>query len=98
MKYFNLDQLIGGYFNEDFDYWGNTIEELVRACASGCTPEMIRTTVAEIDQFKNDHAENLDTAFDEEFGMQFDLTLSGHTTASFLDELKRLLLGETRNV
>lgn len=93
MKYFNLDQLIGVYFNEDFDYWGNTIEELVRACASGCTQEMIQATVAEIDQFKNDHAENLDAAF-EEFGMQFDLTLSGHTTESFLDEVKRLLLSE----
>ncbi|HEY2024819.1 contact-dependent growth inhibition system immunity protein [Paraburkholderia sp.] len=93
MKYFNLDQLIGGYFNEDFDYWGNTIEELVRACASGCTPEIIRATVAEIDQFKSDHAENLDAAF-EEFGMQFDLTLSGHTTESFLDEVKRLLLSK----
>ncbi|MFT4064979.1 contact-dependent growth inhibition system immunity protein [Paraburkholderia sp.] len=94
MKYFNLDQLIGVYFNEDFDYWGNTIEELVRACASASTPEMINATVAEIDQFKSDHAGNLDAAFEENFGRQFDPTLWGHTAESFLDELKRLLLSE----
>jgi hypothetical protein len=98
MKYENLDQMIGVYFNEDFDYWGDTIEELVRACASQCTPEMINAKVADIDRFKKDHAGNLDAAFDEEFGMQFDQTLWGHTTESFLDELKRLLLSEIRNV
>ncbi|HEY2024818.1 contact-dependent growth inhibition system immunity protein [Paraburkholderia sp.] len=94
MKYDNLDQLIGVYFNEDSDYWGNTIEELVRACTSRCTPEMIRAKVADIDRFKSDHAENLDAAFVEAFGRQFNPTLWGHTTASFLDELKRLLLSE----
>ncbi|KXU90311.1 hypothetical protein CI15_03645 [Paraburkholderia monticola] len=93
-KYYDLGQLIGGYFNEDFDYWGDTIEELVRACASGCTPEMITATVADIDRFKSDHAGDLDAAFEENFGRQFDPTLWGHTTESFLDELKRLLLSQ----
>ncbi|MCC8403626.1 hypothetical protein LJ655_17295 [Paraburkholderia sp. MMS20-SJTN17] len=94
MRYEDLFQLIGGYFNEDFDYWGNTIEELVRACASGCTPDMINATVADIERFKSDHAGNLDAAFEETFGGQFDPALWGHTAESFLDEVKRLLLSE----
>ncbi|MEX3895474.1 contact-dependent growth inhibition system immunity protein [Paraburkholderia sp. BR10954] len=94
MRYDDLDQLIGVYFNEDSDYWGNKIEELVRARASGCTPEMINAKVADIDRFKRDHAGNHGAAFEEEFGRQFDPTLWGHTVESFLDKLKRLLLSE----
>ncbi|WP_429578302.1 contact-dependent growth inhibition system immunity protein [Paraburkholderia youngii] len=56
MSYDNLDQLIGVFFNEDSDYWGDTIEALVRACVSRCTPEMINAKVADIDRFKRDHA------------------------------------------
>ncbi|MEX3636986.1 contact-dependent growth inhibition system immunity protein [Paraburkholderia sp. BR14320] len=94
MTYDDLDQLIGVYFNEASDYWGNTIEELVRACASGCTPEMINAKVADIDRFKRDHAGNLGAALEEEFGSQFVPTLWGRTAESFLDGLKRLLLSE----
>jgi hypothetical protein len=92
MRYENLYQLICGRFHEDFDLFGNTIEELVLSFTCECTPEEIGATVAEIDQFRSDHARNLDAAFEEAFGRQFDPTLWGHTTASFLDELKRLLL------
>ncbi|HEY2024817.1 contact-dependent growth inhibition system immunity protein [Paraburkholderia sp.] len=94
MKYYDLGQLILGYFNEDFDYWGNTMEELVRACASGCTPDMINATVADIDRFKSDHAGNLDAAFEEEFGHHCNPTAWEQTTEAFLDKIKRLLLGE----
>ncbi|MEX3814083.1 contact-dependent growth inhibition system immunity protein [Paraburkholderia sp. BR13439] len=94
MKYYDLGQLILGYFNEDFDCWGNTVEELVRACASGCTPEMISATVADIDRFKSDDAGNLDAAFEEEFGHQCDPTAWEQTTEDFLDKIKRLLLSE----
>jgi hypothetical protein len=94
MRYDNLDQLMGVYFNEDSDYWGDTIEALVRACASACTPAMIDAKVTDIDRFNRDHAGNLDAAFEENFGRQFDPTLWSHTAESFLDELKRLLLTE----
>ncbi|WP_233831905.1 contact-dependent growth inhibition system immunity protein [Paraburkholderia sp. ZP32-5] len=94
MNYENLYQLICGRFHEDFDLFGNTIEELVLSFTRECTPEEINATVTDIDRFKGDHAGNLDTAFEEQFGRQFDPTLWGHTTESFLDELKRLLLSE----
>ncbi|HEY2024821.1 contact-dependent growth inhibition system immunity protein [Paraburkholderia sp.] len=94
MRYENLYQLICGRFHEDFDLFGNTIEELVSSFTCECTPEEINATVAEIDQFKCDHAGNLDAAFEDEFGSQFNPTLWVHTTESFLDEVKRLLLNE----
>ncbi|WP_262420100.1 contact-dependent growth inhibition system immunity protein [Paraburkholderia sp. 31.1] len=94
LRYENLYQLIGGRFHEDFDLFGNTIEELVLSFTCECTPEEINATVAEIDRFKSDHAGNLDAAFEENFGYQCDPTVWEQTTEAFLDKLKRLLLSE----
>ncbi|SEC64993.1 contact-dependent growth inhibition system immunity protein [Paraburkholderia caballeronis] len=91
MKYENLNQLIRGRFNEDFDLWGNSIPELVLSFKNGCPRSMIDATAFEIDQFKTDNAGNLDAAFEREFGKQCSPPLWGHTTDSFLEELKRLL-------
>ncbi|MGF6263563.1 hypothetical protein OKW50_000262 [Paraburkholderia youngii] len=94
MRYENLFQLICGRFHEDFDLFGNRIEELVLSFTCECTPEEINATVAEIDRFKSDHSGNLDAAFEETFGYQCDPTLWDKTTESFLDKPKRLLLSE----
>ncbi|WP_316251674.1 contact-dependent growth inhibition system immunity protein [Paraburkholderia sp. UCT2] len=50
--------------------------------------------MAEIDRFKSDHAENLDAAFEENFGYQCDPTAWEQSTEAFLDKLRRLLLSE----
>ncbi|WP_316251705.1 contact-dependent growth inhibition system immunity protein [Paraburkholderia sp. UCT2] len=44
-----------------------------------------------MNSFMNEHPSDLDSAFERDYGAGIDPNLWGHTTASFLDELKRLL-------
>jgi hypothetical protein len=90
-KYPRLYEIFGAYFNEDFDIWGDSIEEIVacykRDSQRKCHIEMIR----EIDCFVEEHSGDLDSAFNREYGRDFNPLLWGYTVASFFDELKRLL-------
>ncbi|MGF6859301.1 contact-dependent growth inhibition system immunity protein [Paraburkholderia sp. CI3] len=51
----------------------------------------IDALISDIDSFKADYPETLDSEFKERFGRQFDPVLWGYTTDSLLDEVKRLL-------
>jgi hypothetical protein len=92
--YPNLDFLIHAYFNQDFDLWGNNVQEII-SCFIEESDQTLRTlTISEIDRLKLDHSVDLDEYFDEMYGFYVAPAPWGHTTASFLDELKRLLLSE----
>ncbi|MEX3858827.1 contact-dependent growth inhibition system immunity protein [Paraburkholderia sp. BR10923] len=84
-------ELFGAYFNEDFDLWGNTISEIVSCYKNDSSTEYRKEIIDEINSFMNEHPSDLDSAFERDYGSGFDPNLWGHTTASFLDELKRLL-------
>jgi hypothetical protein len=90
-KYGELTGLIRSRFHEDFDLFGNTVEELVVSYTAEMSKSDIDALVSDIDAFKADYSETLDAEFNERFGRQFDPALWGYTTASFLDEVKRLL-------
>ena len=90
-RYQNLAQIIIGYFNEDFDLFGQTVEEIVACYKRDFPLSMQKSAIAEIDKFKNDNSGNFDFALRKEFGNQFNPKLWGYTVDSFLDELKRLL-------
>jgi hypothetical protein len=90
-KYKNLEQIIRGKFNEDFEIWGDTFDNLVNSSKRKMPKNLIDEVILEIDNFQKDNSENLEQAFEREFGHQCDPDLWGHTTASFLKELKRLL-------
>ncbi|WP_028229383.1 contact-dependent growth inhibition system immunity protein [Paraburkholderia ferrariae] len=87
--YDNLEQLLMGRFHEDHAIYGNSIPELVRSY--NMTPGERTAMLDEIDRFRQVNSGCLDTAFASLFGGDCDPALWGHTTASFLDELKRLL-------
>ncbi|MBB5412182.1 hypothetical protein HDG34_006153 [Paraburkholderia sp. HC6.4b] len=89
--YPNLDFLIHGYFNEDFDLWGNNVQEIVTCFKKESDETLHKLVVDEIDRFASDHSANLDGYFEEIYGLYVDPEPWGHTTASFLDEVKRLL-------
>jgi len=92
--YPNLDFLIHAYFNRDFDLWGNNVQEII-SCFKEESDQPLRTLIiGEIDRFKLDHSIDLDEYFDKLYGLYVAPEPWGHTTISFLDELKRLLLGE----
>ncbi|WP_084170088.1 contact-dependent growth inhibition system immunity protein [Paraburkholderia ferrariae] len=90
-KYGYLTGLIRSRFHEDFDIFGNSVEELVSSYIEKMPKSEIDALISDIDSFKADFPDTLDSEFNERYGSQFDPVLWGHTTASFLDEVKRLL-------
>jgi hypothetical protein len=90
-EYGDLTGLIRSRFHEDFDLFGNSVEELVSSYTEKMSRIDIDALISDIDSFKADYPETLDSEFKERFGRQFDPVLWGYTTASFLDEVKRLL-------
>ncbi|HLX01879.1 MAG TPA: contact-dependent growth inhibition system immunity protein [Trinickia sp.] len=89
--YPELDQLFGGYLNQDYYYIGETIEEIVTCYKNEITPSMRQAVLAEIEKFKREHSEDLDAEFYKIYGCAFNPKLWGHTTASFFDEMKHIL-------
>ncbi|WP_368622524.1 contact-dependent growth inhibition system immunity protein [Paraburkholderia sp. BR13444] len=89
--YPELNQLFGVYLNEDCSYWGSTIEAIVGCYKGDRSTGSIKGILVEIESFWKADSYHLDAAFEEANGSQFDPKLWTHRTASFLDELKRLL-------
>lgn len=85
-----MDHLFNTYFGQDFDLFGETVLEIV-ACYKKDCPYDYENLVREIDSFRSEHPNDLDSAFEKDYGHDFDPVLWGYTTASFLEELKRLL-------
>ncbi|APA87261.1 hypothetical protein BJG93_17130 [Paraburkholderia sprentiae WSM5005] len=90
-RYPKMYQLFGAYLNEDSDIWGDTIPEIIACYKRDCPRESHLEMVHEINSFMSEHPQDLDTAFKKDYGQDFSPKLWGYTTASFLDELKRLL-------
>ncbi|KXU86269.1 hypothetical protein CI15_17505 [Paraburkholderia monticola] len=90
-KYPELSNFIQIYFGEDFSLWGNTIEEIFALYRSESDPAARSTLQHEIDRFLSDNSRELDASFEAAYGLFVDPPLWGHTTASFLGKLKRLL-------
>lgn len=90
-KYPHLWQLVVVYFGQDFDLFGDTVEEIVSCYRQDSTRSVLEATVREITKFKSDHAGNLDPAIRTTFEKQFNPEPWGYTAEGFLDELVRLL-------
>ncbi|MCC8391209.1 hypothetical protein LJ656_01295 [Paraburkholderia sp. MMS20-SJTR3] len=90
-QYSQMEQIFGAYFGEDFDLFGDTIPEII-SCYKNTNPRHYHhQLIDEINLFLHDHPNDLDAAFEKEYGSGFDPKLWGHTTISFLSELTRLL-------
>ncbi|WP_084170397.1 contact-dependent growth inhibition system immunity protein [Paraburkholderia ferrariae] len=90
-EYPELSNFIQIYFGEDFALWGNTIEEILALYRSESDPASRSILRNEIDRFCRDNSRDLDASFEAAYGLFLDPTLWGHTTASFLDEIRRFL-------
>lgn len=90
-KFPELSNFIRNYFGEDFDLWGNTIEEIFTLYRNESEPIARSMLEREIDNFCFDNSHDLDASFKAAYGLFFNPVPWGHTTASFFDELKRLL-------
>jgi len=90
-RYQELDQLIGGYFHEDYDLIGDTFDEIINAYIEGSSPPDRASVIKEIERFKMDNAGKLDAAYRKEFIDHIDLSCWGFTYETFLDEIKKRL-------
>lgn len=89
-RYPRMYELFGAYFNQDFDLWGDTIHEIASSYKMDSPPDYHREIINEINSFMDEHPNDLDSAFERDYGPGFNPELWGHTTASFLEELKRI--------
>ncbi|WP_240162771.1 MULTISPECIES: contact-dependent growth inhibition system immunity protein [unclassified Paraburkholderia] len=89
--YSQMSLVFRAYFGQDFDLFGNTIPEIVSCYKKDNPQERHNELINEINYFMDEHPNDLDSTFETKYGTEFDPALWGHTTASFLDELKRLL-------
>ena len=71
-KFPELDELFGVYFNQDFDLWGDTIEEIVAAYSKDTIRERRDALHNEVDIYVEAHPSDLDSAFTARYGFDFD--------------------------
>jgi hypothetical protein len=90
-NYPELDHLLHGYFNQDYDLWGNTIEEIVDCYKRETAADVHRALRDEITRFIRAHPQDLDAAFLKAYPNEVDPSGWGHTTVSFLVEVDRLM-------
>ncbi|MBN3803923.1 hypothetical protein GXB81_12785 [Paraburkholderia sp. Ac-20336] len=85
-----LNHFFDAYLNQDYELSGEAVEEIVECYKQGTPAEAHRRMVSEIERFISEHPD-LDEALSDAYGNDFSPELWGYTTASFLEELKRLL-------
>ncbi|NIF53440.1 contact-dependent growth inhibition system immunity protein [Burkholderia sp. Ax-1724] len=89
-RYPEMDHIFSVYFGQDFDLFGETVPEIV-VCYKKDSPYHYKELNREIDSFRSEHPNDLEAAFNQSFRDGFRPEGAGYTTASFLEELKRLL-------
>ncbi|MCC8391205.1 hypothetical protein LJ656_01275 [Paraburkholderia sp. MMS20-SJTR3] len=90
-RYPQLYLVCRAYFGQDFDLFGDTIAEIVSCYMQDSPPQHHQDLIREINLFFTDHPDTIELEFKREYGTGFKPKLWGHTSTSFLNELKRLL-------
>jgi len=88
--YSALSQFIGCHFNEDYDLFGETIEEVVSDFKQIATPEEIKQICLEMDEFLIKYGADAAAVYSQNWG-SFDPGGWGYTIPAFFEELKRIL-------
>ena len=82
-----LNHLIGGWFHQDFDVDGETIEDVVTAYKAATSPEDVRGVKAEIRRFVEQSGDTIDDRFESLFHPDIDPAGWGLTTRAWLDRI-----------
>lgn len=89
-QYPALNDLLAGYFHEDYDLFGETIAEVALAYKQVSTPEEIALVCREMDKFVLEFGSGAAAAYAENWG-SFNPAGGGYSIPAFFDELKRVL-------
>lgn len=89
-----LAAFMSGWFHQDFDIHGDTLEEVVAAFKAESGPEVVAPLVADIDAFLATGEDGMDERFQDWF--RPDIIPSGFrpTTHAFLDAIRAELLAD----
>jgi len=82
-----LDALMSGWFHQDFDIEGETIEEIIGAYKDSCSQEELKSIAAEINKFLGDFEDNTDEEFSRIFKPDVDPKGFSPTTREFLKSI-----------
>jgi hypothetical protein len=91
MPYPELEQLFGAYLHQDYQLFGNTLEEVIESYRHDSSAEQVQHMLDEIDRFRAEHSKDLDSTLLNLYGNDFDPKLWGHTAASFFQLVEGLL-------
>ncbi len=91
--YPDLADLISGWFHQDFDIEGDTIEEIVAAFCKCHTQVARNAVIADINKFLDEHVAQgeVDSEFNRIFTPDIVTTAFATDTQAFLQEIARYL-------
>jgi CdiI immunity protein len=87
-----LAAFMGGWFHQDFDIHGDSLEEVVAAFKAESDPELVRPLLDDIDAFLATGEEGMEDRFQEFFRPDIIPTAFRPTTREFLTALRDELL------
>ena len=86
-----LRQLIGGWFHQDFDLGGGSLEEILASYRSVTPPAEVAAARAAIDKLVAAAGDNLEHEFVQRFHPDVDPSGWGMTTREWLIQIRNLL-------
>ncbi|PKH26930.1 hypothetical protein CIG19_03835 [Enterobacterales bacterium CwR94] len=86
MDNYYLNQLIGCYFNQDYDLSGETIHEIMQCYLESESPEMANSLLVDIDKFLIQPID-IEAEFDKLYHYDFSPKLWGITAVEFLNSI-----------
>lgn len=89
-----LDHLMGGWFHQDYDLEGDTLEEVVAAYLAVASKPQRRALVDDIERFLRT-ARDVDTDFQDTFQPDIIPTGFAPTTREFLEQIAALARRDT---
>lgn len=94
-SFYHLDQLIQGYFNQDYDIINDdedTVEGITGLFIKAAPQWMLKELKEEVDDFINSYKGHLDEEFKNRYGHDFSPELWETTAYDFLMTVRRLAL------
>lgn len=94
-SFYHLDQLIQGYFNQDYDIINDnedTVEGITELFIKAAPEWMLKELKEEIDDFIDSHKDHLEEEFKNRYGHDFSPELWETTAYGFLMTVRRLAL------
>jgi len=91
----DLADFMGGWFHQDFDINGETLEEIVAAYKGSVREDYVQRLCEDIDRFLATGAAGMDERFQTLFGPDIIPTAFRPTTHEFLLAIRQGLVGDT---